>query len=432
MPHKPIEQLIIHNSDNQVKPIIGNKEIEKVQEVSFNPENLTFQPWDHEQIIAKIDSTEIETHLGDVYQALAASNSTINEKLNALFGGRGLLGACRDYGFSDMGVFIDFGSGYQKDPALWRGWMSDQGVYVLSDEELRDLSNGEQLVAERRAYEASRTEEEKAAFDRMLHNTMDIWYAHASITVVLLTVLPDELPEGFDTTRTYAIRGWTTYERCSAELAKSFNLRVALWKLVIDVADAEGGAARRLPTTPARMAELLDKCQFTNGADKGPVLALYEKTASAVLGSSEKLDYMGLPLKVGDPWCSPARLGEALNLSTGLRGLRITGTQLTDEGVAELVATLDDGALPNLDILKMGCNRFGAPGVSTLCDKLCGGAAPDLQLLGMGVNPDLLDDAAAEALAAALATGNMPPMLSIILGGTAIGSRGAKALAAAA
>ena len=85
VPHKPIEQLIIHNSDNQVKPIIGNKEIEKVQEVSFNPENLTFQPWEAERITAKIDSQEIETHLGDVYQALAASNSTINEKLNALF-----------------------------------------------------------------------------------------------------------------------------------------------------------------------------------------------------------------------------------------------------------------------------------------------------------------------------------------------------------
>ena len=30
VPHKPIEQLIIHNSDNQVKPIIGNKDIEKI------------------------------------------------------------------------------------------------------------------------------------------------------------------------------------------------------------------------------------------------------------------------------------------------------------------------------------------------------------------------------------------------------------------
>lgn len=36
VPHKTIEQLIIHNSDTQVKPIIGNKEIEKVQDFTFN------------------------------------------------------------------------------------------------------------------------------------------------------------------------------------------------------------------------------------------------------------------------------------------------------------------------------------------------------------------------------------------------------------
>ncbi len=29
VPHKTIEQLIIHSSDTAVKPIIGNKEIEK-------------------------------------------------------------------------------------------------------------------------------------------------------------------------------------------------------------------------------------------------------------------------------------------------------------------------------------------------------------------------------------------------------------------
>ena len=42
VPHKPIEQLIIHNSDNQVKPIIGNKDIEKIAEVKVNPEALPF------------------------------------------------------------------------------------------------------------------------------------------------------------------------------------------------------------------------------------------------------------------------------------------------------------------------------------------------------------------------------------------------------
>ena len=46
IPHKTIEQLIIHNSDTQVKPIIGNKEIEKVQDFTYNPQGLSFVPWD--------------------------------------------------------------------------------------------------------------------------------------------------------------------------------------------------------------------------------------------------------------------------------------------------------------------------------------------------------------------------------------------------
>jgi len=292
----------------------------------------------------------------------------LSRKLRSLYGGRGLLGACREYGFSDMvsrpssslaathnsactrgtpsltplllpprfplpypppfprphhhshlchsfshrrslsrprqGVFFDWGSGYQKDPALWRGWMADTALYAVSDAELRrglgggdpermaaermaaertaaerhsyealeegslyalseeslsTMAGGDRMVAERRAYEASlrrhrrrptpgpcpnedewstqasRTVEEKAAFGRMLHHTMDLWYAHSAITVVLLTQLPDELPAGFDQSRTYDTRGWTTFERCSAELAKSYQLQVAKWKLVIDV-----------------------------------------------------------------------------------------------------------------------------------------------------------------------------------------------------
>ena len=268
----------------------------------------------------------------------------LSRKLRSLYCGRGLLGACRDYGFSDMGVFLDWGSGYQKDPALWRAWMSLPALYSMSDDELRrvdrerivderhshealaegamyamseetlhSMTDGERLVAERRAYEQSRTGEQKAAFGRMLHHTMDLWYAHAAVTVVLLTQLPDELPAGFDTTRTYESRGWTTFERCSAELSHPFRLFSAGWKLVIDVADEAGGAKTRLPATPARMEALLAKCRFTNGADKGTVLALYEQTAAAILGSLDKLSVAGLPLVRGDVWCSPSRLAEALN-----------------------------------------------------------------------------------------------------------------------
>ena len=103
-------------------------------------------------------------------------------------------------------MFLDWCSGYQKDPALWREWMSaaveaaavkiqaayrgrllrrdsqEMGrqyeampggaLYVSSDSALARMAGGEQMVAERRAYEASRSGEQKAAFGRMLENTM--------------------------------------------------------------------------------------------------------------------------------------------------------------------------------------------------------------------------------------------------------------------
>ena len=150
---------------------------------------------------------------------------------------------------------------------------------------------------------------------------------------MLLTQLPDELPAGFDRSRTYDARGWTTFERCSAELgAKPACLGFAKWKLVIDVASDDGGAQRRLPATPERMATLLAACRFTNGADSAAVLVLYEKTAKAVLGTVEKLYYVGLPLVRGDAWTSPALLAEALNHCESLRYLVLAGNRLDDEG----------------------------------------------------------------------------------------------------
>ncbi len=36
VPHKSIDQLLMHNSDTAVKPIIGNKEIEKIVETQYD------------------------------------------------------------------------------------------------------------------------------------------------------------------------------------------------------------------------------------------------------------------------------------------------------------------------------------------------------------------------------------------------------------
>jgi len=157
------------------------------------------------------------------------------------------------------------------------------------------------------------------------------------------------------------------------------------------------------------------------------VLALYEKTAKAVLGTVEKLDYMGLPLVRGDAWTSPALLAEALNHCESLRTLVLVGTRLDDEGVAELAAGLDDGALPALENLFFNANRFGARGVGALCGVFHRGVAPALQTLMLSFTS--IGDEGAEALAAALAAGT--PSHGLTLGWCDVGDEGAMALAAA-
>ena len=74
---------MIHNSDTAVKPIIGNKDIEKTGELVYNAQTLPFEVWSLESVAAKIETVEIESHLHEVYNAMAASG-TVNDKLNVL------------------------------------------------------------------------------------------------------------------------------------------------------------------------------------------------------------------------------------------------------------------------------------------------------------------------------------------------------------
>jgi hypothetical protein len=83
VPVKTIEQLIIHTSDTAVKPIVGNTEIERIVEQPYNKEHLQFTPWSTEQVLDNINTTQIESHLSDVYTSIA-SNTTINEKISTL------------------------------------------------------------------------------------------------------------------------------------------------------------------------------------------------------------------------------------------------------------------------------------------------------------------------------------------------------------
>ena len=45
VPLKTIDQLLIHNSDTAVKPIIGNKDIERHGNLEFTASSLPFEAW---------------------------------------------------------------------------------------------------------------------------------------------------------------------------------------------------------------------------------------------------------------------------------------------------------------------------------------------------------------------------------------------------
>eukprot|EP00900_Chrysochromulina_parva_P013871 jgi/Chrpa1/22485/Chrysochromulina_OHIO_Genome00025518-RA len=127
----------------------------------------------------------------------------------------GLLGMFQAYGFRDMGVFFDWASLFQKDHKLWT-----PAEFVAEEKRTED----QRRAAER--YRDSRTKAQAQAHKFALEHTMDLWYAHSKTTVVLLT----ELPASYQNKeiRSYDSRGWTTFERCSAELGKTLRLQQAV------------------------------------------------------------------------------------------------------------------------------------------------------------------------------------------------------------
>ena len=358
----------------------------------------------------------------------------------------GLLGVCQAYGFRDMGVFFDWASLFQKDPRLWT-----PAELVAEEERTEDQRRAAEL------YHKSKTEAQAQATKFAL-GTLDLWYAHAKTTVVLLTELPKKLPKSFGAIRTYDSRGWTTYERCSAELCKTFRLQQAGWPLVIDLMSPDclphqsdciphqsdclphqagwplvidlgkqRAALRRLPTTPERMEELFKKCSFTNGADRVQVLEKYKKTARAVLGGVKELSFFGIPFDPKDPWRSPERLGQALNFCVNLKRLDLNFTGLTDEHLASISGVLSSGALPQLEQLFLGFNRLGPRGVEALGSALVRGVAPGLKVMFFVGND--LGDAGLQSFAAFIAMGKARELQFVDLAGNDIGDDGAVALA---
>jgi serine/threonine-protein kinase ULK4 len=80
---EPLESLIFHTTDSAVKPIIGNRDIEKPDELNFDAQEIHIKVWSTEELRSKSDTPELESHLSELYTHIS-NNTTIIEKMNLL------------------------------------------------------------------------------------------------------------------------------------------------------------------------------------------------------------------------------------------------------------------------------------------------------------------------------------------------------------
>eukprot|EP00966_Prymnesium_polylepis_P291615 6735310-Prymnesium_polylepis.1 len=201
---------------------------------------------------------------------------------------------------------------------------------------------------------------------------MDLWYAHEGTTVYMLT----RLPEGTQRKAGYDESGWTTYERRSAEQIKKFHLWNAAWTLVLDLGASRGTSggnwtpkerSRNWPLDPDGFDALIESKQFTNGADKGAVKALYRKMSEGQLGSVRKLDFLFMqkPTVRDMEQC-----GRCLSLCRRLQVCSFFEVGLTDETCAALFSTLATDA--HIEVLYLGGNQLGPAAAKEIAAYLCG------------------------------------------------------------
>ena len=227
---------------------------------------------------------------------------------------------------------------------------------------------------------SGRTREQYDSFKRALHETMDLWFAHQRTVVYMLT----ELPPGSLRSHGYSASGWTTFERCSAELTKpSMAVRwhsdgsgTPLWPMCVDLGRRTGKEhTRNLPMAPCDFANIVATKVFTNAADSSDVLQLYEKVSTSVLEGIRVLDLSGVRISLG----GGPQLANCLRHCKRLSKLQLRSCGLTsDEFEAILHAS---SFLTNLRIFHLIDNNLDDRAISLLVSRCGNGAFPQLRRL---------------------------------------------------
>ena len=249
---------------------------------------------------------------------------------------------------SSLAVFFDFCSLFQRDPTLFEASETpeakeegeERDAFIAALKAKTAFYGGE-------AYDKSRSEAEGRPFKAALDN-MEVWYAHAGTTVVLLT----ETPEGSSAVP-YEFRGWPTFESSVAMLIKPY-LGSATWPPLIDVSLRASVCKRFAPRTPEGMHKLLMEKKFTNGADREVVVKLYTNVAERCIYPAEELDHTGFgfgdeEMKVLCEWWPKCEKVESLVLRNN--AFSATGWDL----LAEVVGR--EGAMPKLGYIFVKGNK---------------------------------------------------------------------------
>ena len=313
---------------------------------------------------------------------------------------------------SSLAVFFDFCSLFQRDPTLFEASETpeakeegeERDAFIAALKAKTAFYGGE-------AYDKSRSEAEGRPFKAALDN-MEVWYAHAGTTVVLLT----ETPEGSSAVP-YDLRGWPTFESSVAMLIKPALLGYTTWPPLIDVSlrclkwrnigstapssgreltnaklsfalkrrteftatdlaafelqelrpsdyiksgasyfqpDGASVCKRFAPHTPDGMHKLLMEKKFTNGADREVVVKLYTNVAERCIYPAERLDYDGFgfgdeEMKVLCEWWPKCEVVDTLYLNNN--EFSATGWDL----LAEVVGR--EGAMPKLKEINVNDNK---------------------------------------------------------------------------
>lgn len=152
-----------------------------------------------------------------------------------------------------------------------------------------------------------RTAEQKESFDQGLRS-VNVWYGHQSVVVV---VLSDTIDERSENQMPYHGRGWTTFEWKVSLLASFFVFDL---KLISDLSDPmlthgfkeEGNVLYQLgsladarvlaepPTAPEFFDGIINAKVFTNGKDQPFVKRKYKETFEGILGRVERLSFQNV------------------------------------------------------------------------------------------------------------------------------------------